>query len=103
MLEANLYPVIPHLHFDGQIREMTSMSDFVHTARPPELSAESRTFEPRLLFGACYVLFLSRAVVRRLVPRRGEEFSRKVGRRESIFKEAWNAASVAVGSSFMGL
>jgi hypothetical protein len=103
MLEANLFPAIPNLHLDGQIREVTSMSDFVHTGRPPEISAANRAFEPRLLFGACYVLFLSRAVARRLMPRRGEDSFRHAGHRESIFREARNAASVTVTSSFMGL
>jgi hypothetical protein len=103
MLEANLYPAIPHLCFDGQTREKTSMSDFVHTGRPPEISAANRAFEPRLLFGACYVLFLFRAVARRMMPRRGEDSFRNVGHRGSIFREARNAASVTVASSFMGL
>ena len=96
MIEANLFPAIPHLHAEGHNREVMSMSDYVHGGRRSKPSAESSTIESRLMFGACYVLFLFRAVAIRLMPRR-------VGKRESIFREASIAASVMVASSFMGM
>ena len=103
MIETNLRPAILQLHFDGQTREVTSMSDFVHDGRPHRISDESARFEPRLLFCTCYVLFLLRAVAKRLMRRRGEDPFHNRGPRESIFREAWSAASVTVASSFMGL
>jgi hypothetical protein len=100
--EAKLFAAFPPLSLEGQTREVTSMSDLVHTGRAV-LAAESRTFEPRLLFGTCYALFLLRAVARRLMPRRGEHASHERRPRESIFREAWSSASVMVVASFMGL
>ena len=100
--EANLFAALPPLSLEGQTREVTSMSDLVHAGRTV-LTAENRTFEPRLLFGTCYVLFLLRAVARRLMPRRGEHASHERRQRESIFREAWSSASVMVVASFMGL
>jgi hypothetical protein len=103
MTEASLYPVIPYLHVQQHDREVTSMSDYVHTGRRSRQSAENRTVESRLMFGACYLLFLVRAVVSRLMPwRKGEAFGQS-HIRESIFREASSAASVLVASSFMGL
>ena len=103
MIEANLYPVIPYLHVRQHDREVTSMSDYVHTAHRSKQSAENRTIESRLMFGVCYVLFLVRAVVSRLTPwRKGATFG-QARVRESIFREASGAASVLVASSFMGL
>ena len=55
------------------------------------------------MFGACYVLFLCRAIATRLMPWREQAFFRKFGNAESIFREASSAASVMVASSFMGL
>ena len=55
------------------------------------------------MFGACYVLFLFRAIGTRLLPWREQAFFRKLATRESIFREASSAASVLVASSFMGL
>ncbi len=80
-----------------------SMSDYVHSGRRSRDSVESATFESRLMFGACYVLFLFRAVVLRLLPWRRPKPFAKFAVRESIFTEAATAASVIVASSFMGL
>ena len=103
MMEASLYPVIPHLHAEHHNREMMPMSDYVDTDRRSKTSAENGTIESRLMFGACYVVFLLRAVVIRLMPWREQGLFRKFGTRESIFGEASSAASVMVASSFMGL
>ena len=103
MIEANLFPAIPHLHAEGHNREVMSMSDYVHGGRRSKPSAESSTIESRLMFGACYVLFLFRAVAIRLMPRREAAVLLKFGKRESIFREASSAASVMVASSFMGM
>jgi hypothetical protein len=103
MIEANLFPVIPYLHQQQNDREVMPMSDYVHTGRRTKIFMEQRTIESRLMFAACYLLFLLRAVATRLIPwRSGAAFGqRRV--RESIFREASSAASVLVGSSFMGL
>jgi hypothetical protein len=59
--------------------------------------------EARLLYGACYLVFLARAVIRRVPPwRRQPAFGDSV-RRESIFSEAATVAGVIVSASFMGL
>lgn len=79
------------------------MSDYAHTGRRPKVPTESSTIESRLMFGACYVLFLLRAFATRMMPWREQSFFRKFATRESIFKEASSAASVMVASSFMGL
>ena len=103
MIEANLYPVIPYLHVQQHDREATSMSDYVHTGRDSKQPAENRTIESRLMFGACYLLFLARAIVTRLMPWRKSPAFGQSRIRESIFREASSAASVLVASSFMGL
>ena len=103
MTEANLYPVIPYFHVQQHHREETSMSDTTHTDLRSKLTAEHRTIESRLLFGACYLLFLAGAVVKRLMPWRKAPTSTRSGARETIFREASSAASILVGSSFMGL
>ena len=103
MNEANLFPVIPHLHAERHNREVTSMSDYAHTGRRSKPSVEGNAFESRLMFGACYALFLIRAVAVRLMPWREAAMFRKFGKRESIFREASSAASVMVASSFMGM
>ena len=103
MSEANLFPVVPYLHVQGHNREVMSMSDYVHTGRRPKMFWERRAIESRLMFGACYVLFLFRAVVTRLLPWREQSLFRELGTRESIFREANGAARVLVASSFMGL
>ena len=87
----------------GHNREVTSMSDYVHTGRRTKIHGEGRTIESRLMFGACYVLFLFIAIVKRLMPWRSSAASRRGGTRETIFREASSAASILVGSSFMGL
>ena len=58
MIEANLFPVIPHLHAERHNPEVKSMSDYVHTGRRSKGFVENGTIELRLMFGACYVLFL---------------------------------------------
>jgi hypothetical protein len=103
MTEASLFPVIPHLHAQHHNREVMSMSDYVHNGRRPKVSVERRTVESRLMFGACYVVFLFRAIATRLLPWGEQALFRKFGTRESIFREASSAASVLVASSFMGL
>jgi hypothetical protein len=103
MIEANLFPVMPQCYADRPNREVTSMSDYVDTGRRSKGLAESWNIESRLMFGACYVLFLLRAMLTRVMPWRRAAAFDPSGRRESIFKEASSAASVLVGSSFMGL
>jgi hypothetical protein len=107
MIEANLFPVIPYLHVQQHDREVTSMSDYVHTSRRAKIFTEHRTIESRMMFGAFYLLFLLRAVATRLMPwRRNAATGTDAGqlrKRESIFREASSAASVLIGSSFMGL
>ena len=103
MVEANLFPVIPYLHVQQHDREVTSMSDYVHTGRRAKIFTEHRTIESRAIFCACYLLFLSRAIVKRLMPWPRSAASGRAGARETIFREASSAASVLIGSSFMGL
>ena len=82
------------------------MSDYVHTGRRAKIFTEHRTIESRLMFGAFYLLFLLRAMATRLMPWRRNVPDAVVGKprmRESIFSEASSAASVLIGSSFMGL
>ena len=103
MIEANLFPAIPYLHVQQHDREVTSMSDYVHTGRRSKMLAEHRTIEYRLMFGACYLLCLAGAIFTRLMPWRKGAASGEARIRDSIFKEASGAASVWVASSFMGL
>ncbi|HEY5972325.1 MAG TPA: hypothetical protein VIT22_10235 [Pseudoxanthomonas sp.] len=103
MIEANLYPAIPHLHVQQHDREVTSMSDYVHTGRRSKMLTEHRTIEYRLMFGACYLLCLAGAIITRLMPWRKRAASDQGRIRGSIFREASSAASVWVASSFMGL
>ncbi len=82
------------------------MSDYVHTGRRAKIFTEHRSIESRLMFGAFYLLFLMRAIATRLVPWRRNVADTDAGhlrRRESVFSEASSAASVLIGSSFMGL
>ena len=79
------------------------MSEYVHGDRRPRLAAESKTIESRLLFAACFVLFLFRAVAVRLMPWRRSSQSPRPNGKESIFAEASTAARMCVTSSFMGL
>ena len=55
------------------------------------------------MFAACYLLFLARAVLHRVMPWRRPNAFGGAGRRETIFREAASAAAVLVTSSFMGL
>ena len=103
MIEANLFPVMPQFHAQHHNREVTSMSDFVDTGRRSKGSVASWNIESRLMFGACYLLFLLRAMLARVMPWRRTSAIDPTGRRESIFREASSAASVLVASSFMGL
>ena len=93
------------------------MSDYAHSIRskamlphrmplhrmPPHRMPPHRSIEARALYGACYLLFLLRAVVKRAVPWRRRPAFGDGMRRESIFSEAATTASVIVSSSFMGL
>jgi hypothetical protein len=103
MIEAGLYPVIPYLHVQQHDREVTSMSDYVHTGRRSKSSTEYRTIEYRLTFAACYLLSLAGAILRRVMPWRKAAAFGPSRTGESIFMEASSAASVWVASSFMGL
>ncbi len=78
------------------------MSDFAYNGRRARMPADSGTIESRIVFGACFVLFLGQAVARRLM-RRGHGVPQGTGHRQSIFREARSAAEVVVVSSFMGL
>ena len=102
MIEADLFPVMPQFHAQHHNREVTSMSDYADTGRRSKGLVASWNIESRLMFGACYLLFLLRAVLTRLMPWRRPR-PRCSGRRESIFSEASSAARVLVASSFMGL
>lgn len=103
MNEANLFPVIPHLYAERHTPEVTSMSDYVHTGRRAKVSVENGAIESRLMFGACYVLFLFRAVGIRLMPWHRRADSSRSSSRKSIFAEARSEAGTIVTSSFMGL
>lgn len=103
MIEANLFPVMPLFYAQHHNREVTSMSDYVDTGRRSRGLVESWNIESRSMFGACYLLFLLRAVLTRVMPWRRAAGLEPSGRRESIFTEASGAARVLVASSFMGL
>ena len=79
------------------------MSDVVHSDHRARIPAPGQTIESRAMFAACYLLFLLRAVVHRLMPWRRSRGFGGVTRRESIFTEAASAAAVLVSSSFMGM
>jgi hypothetical protein len=79
------------------------MSDFVHSDSRPRTVIPNWTIESRLMFAACYLLFLARAVLHRVMPWRRPNAFGGAGRRETIFREAASAAAVLVTSSFMGL
>jgi hypothetical protein len=79
------------------------MSDYVDTGRRAKGLVSSWNIESRLMFGACYLLFLLRAMLTRVMPWRRAAAFDPAGRPESIFKEASSAAHVLVASSFMGL
>ena len=79
------------------------MSDYVHTGRRSRMIVEHRTIESRAMFAGFYALFLSRAVMTRLLPWRRHAAFGGTAQNETIFNEARNAAGVRVASSFMGL
>jgi hypothetical protein len=79
------------------------MSDYAHGVPRSKLLLPHRSVECRALYGACYLLFLGRAVLKRTAPWRRSSLFGDGARRESIFSEAATAASVIVSSSFMGL
>lgn len=103
MIEANLFPVMPQFYAQHHNREVTSMSDYVDTGRRSKGLVASWNIESRLMFGACYLLFLLRAMLTRVMPWRRAASLEPSNRRESIFREASSAARVLVASSFMGL
>jgi hypothetical protein len=100
MIAASLFN--PHLNARHHTREVTSMSDYVHTGRHSKTAA-SKTFESRLMFATFYLPFLLRAIVMRLMPWRRRTAFGQSAVRESIFREASSDASLLVGSSFLGL
>jgi hypothetical protein len=102
MIEASLFPVLPQFHAQHHNREVTSMSDLVDTGRRSKGFANWNV-ESRMMFGACYLLFLLRAMLTRVMPWHRAAAFESSSRRESVFREASSAASVLVGSSFMGL
>lgn len=102
MTEAGLFPMIPSLHLKDDKREVMSMSDYAHGDRT-KAHVESRTSESQVVFGACYVAFLLRAVLSRLTPWRKRAAYDHSRNRGSIFAEARSAAGTIVTSSFMGL
>ena len=79
------------------------MSDYVDTGRRSKGFVASWNIESRLMFSACYLLFLLRAMLTRVMPWRRAAALDRSGARESIFREASGAARVLVASSFMGL
>lgn len=78
------------------------MSEYVHGDRRSRLTGESRTIESRLLFAACYVPFLCRAIAVRMMPWRKRSQSPRPNGKETIFGEASTAARMCVTSSFTG-
>jgi hypothetical protein len=78
------------------------MSDYAYDVRLRSQS-ETKGLETRLMFGACYVACLFRAVIARLTPWRQQAAFDQSRNRKSIFAEARIAAGTIVTSSFMGL
>lgn len=78
------------------------MSDYAHGDRRSRASHPEWGIESRLMFAACYLLFLARAAVKRALPWRRAPLFRNTAQ-ESIFSEASTAAGVLLTSSFMGL
>ncbi|MDN3276603.1 hypothetical protein QWJ07_20240 [Frankia sp. RB7] len=78
------------------------MSDYAYGDRS-KTQGENEPVETRVMFGACYLAFLFRAVVARLTPWRKRATFDHSRNRESIFAEARSAAGTIVTSSFMGL
>jgi len=78
------------------------MSDYAYGDRA-KAHGENKTVESQVMFGACYVAFLFRAVLSRLTPWRKRAAFDHYGNRKSIFAEARIAAGTIVTWSFMGL
>lgn len=78
------------------------MSDYAHNGRRSKAFMATNSVESRVMFVACWLLFLARAVISRMVPWRTQSIFKRSGRKESIFSEARTAASVCVTSSFIG-
>jgi hypothetical protein len=102
MTQPSLFPVIPQFYAQHHNPEVKPMSEYVDGGRSKALVG-SRNIESRLMFGACFVAFLLRAMFTRLMPWRKSAAFDRSGIHESIFKEASSSASVLVTSSFMGL
>ncbi|MGT2435217.1 hypothetical protein ACU4GH_04285 [Bradyrhizobium betae] len=102
MVEAGVLPVITHPHVQGRNREVTPMSDYAYGDRQ-KIQGGDKSVETRVMFGACYMAFLFRAVVARLTPWRKRAGFDQSRNGESIFTEARIAAGTIVTSSFMGL
>lgn len=79
------------------------MSDYADNGHRSRFFPKRETIESRLMFSACFALFLCRAFVIRIIPWREQSFFRRPANRLSIFGEAKAAASGCVASSFMGL
>lgn len=75
------------------------MSEYVHSGRRFRLLPEGADKECQVIYGACYALFLIRAVATRMIPWRAKNSNNH----ETVFNEASNAARVLVTSSFMGM
>lgn len=75
------------------------MSDYAHSGRRPRYP-ETKSIESHLMFASLWMVFLVRAIAKRLMPRAGNIVPL---RSESIFGEARTAASVCVSWSFFGL
>ena len=102
MTQPSLFPVFPQLYAQHHNPEAKPMSEYVDGDRS-KAPVGSRNIEARLVFGACYVVFLLGAMFARLMPWRKPAAFDQSGIHESIFREASSAASVLVASSFMGL
>jgi hypothetical protein len=101
-IEGCLFPVVPYLHAQSDMREVMSMSDYAYGDRT-KAHGGSYAVESHVMFGACYVAFLLRAVIARLTPWRKRAGFDQSRTRQSVFTEARIAAGTIVTSSFMGL
>lgn len=79
------------------------MSDYADNGHRSTFIPKREAIESRLMFAACFVLFLCQAIVVRIIPWREQSFFRRPANKLSIFGEAKTAASGCVASSFMGL
>ncbi len=77
------------------------MTDYAHGSPRSTAFIERHSIESRVMFVACWILFLARAVILRTVHwRSGVD---RESHKESILSEASTAASVCVTSAFIGL